>query len=57
MAKIVDPDDLNQATEVVIATGAKTVQLLPAGNLNDASPGATSGVTMQAVYSLSLIHI
>lgn len=51
MAKIVDPDDLNQSTEVVIATGAKTVQLLPAGNLNDASPGATSGVTMQAVYS------
>ena len=51
MAKLVDPDQLNQGTEVVINTGAKTVQLLVAGNLDDASPGATSGVTMQAVYS------
>lgn len=51
MAKIVDPDSLNQGTEVVIATGAKTVQLLIAGNLNDTPPGSTSGVTLQAVYS------
>lgn len=51
MAKLVDPDSLTQATEVVIATGAKTVQLLVAGNLDDNAPGATSGVTMQALYS------
>lgn len=51
MPKIVDPDQLNQATEVVINTGAKTIQLLIAGNLNDAPPGRTSGVTVQAVYS------
>lgn len=51
MVKIVDPDQLNQATEVVINTGAKTVQLLVAGNLDDTSPGATSGVTGQAEYS------
>ena len=51
MAKIVDPDQLNQATEIVISTAGKTVQLLVAGNLDDNSPGATSGVTMQAVYS------
>ena len=51
MAKIVDPDQLNQATEVVLSTGAKTIQLLAAGNLNDTAPGKTSGVTGQAVYS------
>ena len=45
MAKLVDPDQLNQGTEVVINTGTKTVQLLIAGNLDDASPGASSGVT------------
>ena len=51
MAKLVDPDQLNQGTEVVINTAGKTVQLLVAGNLDDASPGASSGVTKQAVYS------
>ena len=51
MAKIVDPDQLNQATEVVITTAAKTIQLLEAGNLDDLNPGKTSGVTVQAVYS------
>jgi hypothetical protein len=51
MAKIVDPDQLNQATEVVIDVGAKTIQLLIAGNLDDNDPGKSSGVTVQAVYS------
>lgn len=51
MAKIVDPDSLNQATEVVIDTAGKTIKLLVAGNLNDTAPGSTSGVTLQAVYS------
>lgn len=46
MTKIVDPDDLNQGTEIVIDdTGANTVQLLVAGNLS------TDGVTLQCVYS------
>ena len=46
MAKLVDPDDLNQGTEIVIEdTGSKTVQLLVAGNLS------TDGVTLQCVYS------
>lgn len=45
MALITDPDSLNQATEIVIDTGAKTVQLLVAGNLS------TDGVTGQALYS------
>jgi len=45
MALLTDPDDLNQATEVVIDTGAKTVQCLVAGNLS------TDGVTLQALYS------
>lgn len=51
MAKLVDPDSLRQTTEVIIDTGAKTIQLLIAGNLNDTAPGSTSGATMQSVYS------
>ena len=45
MALIVDPDDLNQGTEIVIDASAKTIQLITAGNLSD------DGVTGQAVYS------
>jgi len=51
MAKRIDPDDLNQGTEVVISTAAKTIQLLVAGNLVDTPTGATSGVTGKAFYS------
>jgi hypothetical protein len=51
MPKIVDPDQLNQATEVVISPANKTIQLLVAGNLDDNSPGKSSGVTHQALYS------
>jgi hypothetical protein len=45
MAKIVDPDDLNQGTEVVIDATAQTIALLHAGNLSD------DGVSLKAVYS------
>ena len=51
MSKIIDPDGLNQATEVVIDTTGKTIQLLVAGNLDNDPPGSTSGVTLQALYS------
>lgn len=51
MAKLIDPDSLNQGTEVVINTTAKTIQLLVAGNLNNTSPGSTSGAILQAIYS------
>lgn len=51
MPKLVDPDSLVRNTEIVFSTGAKTIQLLVAGNLSDAAPGKTSGVTAQAVYS------
>jgi hypothetical protein len=51
MAKIVDPDQLERGTEIVIDTTAKTIQLVAAGNLDNLPPGATSGVTLQAVYS------
>jgi hypothetical protein len=50
MAKIVDPDDLNQATEVdfnLAALSSGTIQLNKAGNLSD------DGVTLQCVYSFS----
>jgi len=51
MSKIVDPDQLNQATEVTIDTTNKVIELSIAGNLDNNSPGKTSGVTMQALYS------
>jgi hypothetical protein len=51
MAKIVDPDQLNQNTEVFIDTVGKEILLKAAGNLDNTSPGKTSGVTMQALYS------
>lgn len=51
MPKLIDPDQLNQGVEVVIDTTGKTIQLLQAGNLSNASPGSTSGVTLQALYS------
>jgi hypothetical protein len=58
MAKIVDPDDLAldlsgspTSEEVAIDTDAKTVELRIAGDLDDTSPGSTSGVTLQCLYS------
>ena len=45
MALIIDPDLLNQGTEVVFDTTAKTIQLVEAGNLS------SDGVTLQALYS------
>lgn len=51
MAKLVDPDSLNRATELVFDTTNKTIQLVVAGNLDDNAPGRSSGVTLQAVYS------
>ena len=58
MAKVVDPDDLNRGTEYQYDTtvsSARTVQLLVAGNLDDTSPGATSGVTGQCLYSRMIL--
>lgn len=46
MAKIVDPDQLNDGVEIVISTAGKTIQLVATGNLD-----AADGVTGQAVYS------
>jgi hypothetical protein len=45
MAKIVDPDDLNQGTEVIIDATAQTIALQHAGNLSD------DGVSLKALYS------
>ena len=56
MAKIVDPDQITVGVEVVYSTAAKSVQYLVAGNLSDAAPGKTSGVTGQAGYSASKDH-
>jgi len=57
MAKIVDPDDLaltlGVATteEVEVDTDAKTIKVTLLGSVTDASPGSTSGVTKQCIYS------
>ena len=45
MAKIIDPDGLNQGTEMTFDTAAKTMALAVAGNLSD------DGVAIQCVYS------
>lgn len=45
MALITDPDDLNQSTEVIFDTSAKTIELAVAGNLS------TDGVTLKTLYS------
>lgn len=45
MAKIIDPDQLTQATEIVFDTTNRTIQLLVAGNLS------TDGATLQSIYS------
>jgi len=47
MAKILDPDDLTQGTEIVFNTSAKTITLAIAGNLS------TDGVALQCVYSFT----
>lgn len=51
MAKIVDPDQLNQGTEVDYTTSTKQIALSIAGNLDDNAPGRSSGVAHQALYS------
>ena len=56
MAKIVDPDQILDGVEVVYNTLTLEVEYLIAGNLNDNSPGKTSGVAMQAAYSASKDH-
>jgi hypothetical protein len=45
MAKLTDPDSLNQGVEVVFTASAKTVALNLSGNLT------TDGVTLQCLYS------
>ncbi|MBR9682650.1 MAG: hypothetical protein GOV02_03155 [Candidatus Aenigmarchaeota archaeon] len=45
MAKIVDPDDLNQGTEIIIDATALTIALQVAGNLS------WDGVSLKALYS------
>ena len=45
MAKLVDPDSLNQNTEVTFNTTNKTIALAVAGNLSN------DGVTIQCIYS------
>ena len=58
MAKVIDPDLLVRATEYQYDTtvpSARTVTLSVAGNLDDTSPGSTSGVTHQALYSRMIL--
>lgn len=58
MAKVVDPDVLalivNSAAtteEVEIQTDPKTIKITLVGDVDDDSPGSTSGVTKQCLYS------
>ena len=45
MARITDPDDLTQSTEVIFNTSTKKIGLRKTGNLSD------DGVTLKALYS------
>lgn len=47
MALIVDPDNLNQSTEITFDTGAKTIALTVTGNLS------SDGVTLKCIYSFT----
>jgi len=49
MAKVVDPDNLNQGTEVEFITGSKVIKLNTAGNLVNVS--GSDGVSFQTLYS------
>lgn len=53
MAKIVDPDSIEQGTDVVFDTGAKTIQILITGAVSDDSPGKSSGITGKCLYSFT----
>ncbi len=53
MAKIVDPDQIEQTTDVVYDTTGKTIQIKITGAISDDSPGKTSGVTGQCIYSFT----
>jgi len=45
MAKIIDPDFINQGTEVIFDPTGKTMQIITGGNIS------LDGVTLQALYS------
>jgi hypothetical protein len=49
MPIINDPDSLVDTTDIVVNTGARTIQILTTGNVDN--EGATGGVTGQALYS------
>ena len=53
MAKIVDPDQLTQGSEVTFTPSTKKIDLAIAGNLDDNAPGKSSGVAHQALYSFT----
>ncbi len=54
MPKIVDPDLIEQTTDVVFDTTAKTIQLLSTGAIDNTGSSATNGVTLQCLYSFTL---
>ena len=51
MAKIIDPDLLNQGVEVSFLTGSRLIQLNISGNLDADGVALDNGVSMQALYS------
>jgi len=58
MAKIIDPDDLNQNVEIIFDTVNKIIDVVglstnPASLISDTGTSATNGVTFQCVYSFA----
>src|SRR3990167_5836016 len=53
MAKIIDPDSIAQTTDVVFNTTLKEIEIKTTGAVSNTSPGSTSGVTLQCLYSFA----
>jgi hypothetical protein len=56
MAKIVDPDNLNQGVEVIFVPSGRTIEVIPfetnaSSNISASGTSATNGVTFQCLYS------
>ena len=54
MAKIVDPDLIEQGTDIVYDTNNFTIALLTTGAISDQGSSANNGVTLQCIYSKAI---
>ena len=58
MAKLIDPDNLNQGVEINFVASARTIEIVGestngSSNITDSGSSATNGVTFQCLYSFA----